>query len=67
MEYAGKLRDNLPQNLSKIRASMSSCGVATIADLHRHARLELVSALSIREGQVHDIFMPGTDTHTHWY
>jgi len=61
VEFAGKLRDNLDDTLVKIRASMSTCGVATIEDLHQRAELELVSALSIREGQVHDIYLPGPE------
>jgi IMP dehydrogenase len=60
VEYAGKLADNLPETLAMIRSSMASCGCATIAELHADAQLELVSALSIREGQVHDIYMPRT-------
>ena len=62
VEYAGKLRDNLDDTLVKIRASMSTCGVAAIEQLHLHAELELVSALSIREGQVHDIYLPGPES-----
>jgi IMP dehydrogenase len=58
VQYAGKLRDNLPETLSKIKASMSSCGVTTIREFHEQAELEIVSALSIREGKVHDIYMP---------
>lgn len=61
VEFAGKLRDNLEETLSKIKASMSSCGVKDIETLHREAVLEVVSALSIREGQVHDIYMPGNE------
>ncbi len=61
VEYAGKLKDALDGSLSKIKASMSSCGCATIKELHQLAELEVVSALSIREGDVHDIYLPGTD------
>jgi IMP dehydrogenase len=61
VEYAGKLKDNLDETMAKIRASMSSCGAPTIEAFHREAVLELVSALSIREGQVHDIYMPQAD------
>ena len=59
VEYAGKLRDNLPELASKLRAAMASCGCATIAELHEKAELELVSALAIREGKVHDIVQFG--------
>jgi len=61
VEYAGKVEDNLDGTMSKIMASMSSCGCATIEELHLQAELEVVSALSIREGDVHDIYMPGND------
>ena len=61
VQYAGKLRDNLPEMLIKIKASMSSVGAATIKELHEKAELEVVSALSIREGKVHDIYMPGKE------
>ncbi|MBI5727476.1 MAG: IMP dehydrogenase [Ignavibacteriales bacterium] len=58
VEYAGKLKDNLEVSISKIRATMSTCGVTTIDELHEKAEIELVSSLSIREGKVHDIFVP---------
>jgi IMP dehydrogenase len=61
VQYAGKLRDNMPETLAKIKASMSSAGAANIKELHQKAELEVVSALSIREGQVHDIYLPGND------
>ena len=59
VEYAGKLGDNLPEMLSKIKAAMASCGCASIGELHEKAELELVSGLSIREGKVHDILQFG--------
>jgi IMP dehydrogenase len=62
VEYAGKLRDNLPVLCSKVKAAMAACGCATIADLHRDAELELVSGLSIREGKVHDVLQLGGET-----
>ncbi len=55
VDFAGTLADNLAPTLAKITASMSSCGASSVAELHRVAELELVSALSIREGKVHDI------------
>jgi len=61
VEYAGPLHGNLPETLAKIRSTMSSCGAGTIEELHRRAEVEVVSSLSIREGQVHDIFLPPTD------
>ncbi|MCD6181903.1 MAG: IMP dehydrogenase [Candidatus Cloacimonetes bacterium] len=61
VEYAGRLRDNLEETLSKIKSSMGTCGVTSIKDFHENAQLELVSALSIREGKVHDIYQ-GTES-----
>ncbi len=61
VQYAGKLRDNLPETLAKIKAAMSSVGAANIKELHEKAELEVVSALSIREGKAHDIYLPGSE------
>lgn len=61
VEYAGRLKENLPETLSKIKAALSTAGTATIAELHREAILEQVSAMAIREGQVHDIYLAGGD------
>ncbi len=57
VEYAGHLKDNLGETLAKIRASMSTCGCANLEELHKNAVLEVVSALSIREGKAHDIYL----------
>ena len=61
VEYVGTLEENLSNTTAKIRASMSSCGCSDIPSFHKNAVLEIVSSLSIREGQVHDIFMPGME------
>ena len=53
--YAGTLKDNLDLTLDKIRATMVSCGACSVAELHDKARLTLASAVSIREGSVHDV------------
>jgi len=58
VEYAGKLADNVGMMLDKIKAALSACGCVTIADLHEKAELEVVSGLSIREGEVHDVYLP---------
>lgn len=57
VEYAGHLRDNLEETLAKIKSSMATCGAMKISDFHKMAELEVVSALSIREGKPHDIYM----------
>jgi IMP dehydrogenase len=59
--YAGKLRDNLRQTLAKIRATMCNCGVSTLEQLHRSARLTVVSATSLREGGIHDVAVKESD------
>jgi len=55
--YAGKLKDNVDLTISKIVATMCTCGALTIEELQRKARLTLVSPASIREGAVHDIIL----------
>ena len=53
--YAGKLKDNLSITLEKIKSTMCNCGSITIEELHKNARLTIVSAVSIREGGAHDV------------
>lgn len=62
VEYAGPLRDNLAETLAILRSSLCSAGAHDLDELHREAVLEVVSALSIREGQPHDIHLPGATT-----
>lgn len=57
VDTLGKLEDNLPEILSKIKASMSSCGAQNLEEFRRTSILEVVSALSIKEGQPHDIII----------
>jgi IMP dehydrogenase len=55
--YAGKLKDNLEITLGKIKSTMCSCGVVTLADLKSKARITLVSSTSIIEGGAHDVIL----------
>lgn len=55
--YAGKLKDNLDITLGKIKSTMCSCGVISIADLKEQAKLTLVSSTSIVEGGTHDVIL----------
>ena len=48
--YAGPLSDNVRQSLQKVKSTMCNCGVTTIPDLQRDAKLTVVSATSIVEG-----------------
>ncbi|MBF0545576.1 MAG: IMP dehydrogenase [Candidatus Riflebacteria bacterium] len=62
VEFAGKLSDNLIETLAKIRSTFSSCGAKNVREFQKNSVLELVSALSIREGQVHDIYLPRSES-----
>jgi IMP dehydrogenase len=55
--YAGKLKDNLDITLSKIKATMCSCGALTIDELQKNAKITLVSSTSIVEGGAHDVIL----------
>ena len=53
--YAGPLHDNVEASLYKVKSTMCNCGVITIPDLQREAKLTLVSSVSIVEGGYHDV------------
>ena len=55
--YAGSLHDNVTLSLNKVKSTMCNCGVLTIADLQKEAKLTLVSATSIVEGGAHDVIL----------
>ncbi len=58
--YAGKLKDNLEVTLGKIKSTMCSCGVLTIPELRKHAKITMVSSTSIIDGGVHDLILKET-------
>ena len=58
--YAGPLRDNVAKSLYKVKSTMCNCGVTTIPDLQRDAKLTLVSSVSIVEGGYHDVILHGS-------
>jgi len=58
--YAGKLKDNLDVTTGKIKSTMCSCGVTTIAELQSDVQLTLVSSTSIIEGGAHDVMVKDT-------
>ena len=60
--YAGPLHDNVEASLYKVKSTMCNCGVITIPDLQREAKLTLVSATSIVEGGAHDVTLRSTST-----
>ncbi|MBQ6583456.1 MAG: IMP dehydrogenase, partial [Mogibacterium sp.] len=55
--YAGSLHDNLNLSLDKVRSTMCNCGVLSIKQLQKEAKLTLVSATSIVEGGAHDVVL----------
>ncbi|MEF9922350.1 MAG: IMP dehydrogenase [Anaerovoracaceae bacterium] len=55
--YAGSLHDNVNLSLNKVKSTMCNCGVLTIEELQRNAKLTLVSSTSIVEGGAHDVIL----------
>ncbi len=60
--YAGPLHDNVEASLYKVKSTMCNCGVLSIPDLQREAKLTLVSSTSIVEGGYHDVQLRSTGT-----
>ena len=60
--YAGPLSDNVAKSLYKVKSTMCNCGVVTIPDLQKNAKLTVVSATSIVEGGYHDVMLKTTAT-----
>ena len=60
--YAGSLHDNVAKSLYKVKSTMCNCGVTTIPDLQKNARITLVSATSIVEGGSHDVILKTANT-----
>lgn len=59
--YAGSLRDNVAKSLYKVRSTMCNCGVTTIPDLQKNARMTVVSSTSIVEGGYHDVMLKNSE------
>lgn len=55
--YAGRLKDGLALTLGKVRSTMCNCGVLSIPELQKNARLTIVSSTSIVEGGYHDVIL----------
>lgn len=62
--YAGLLHDNVNMTLGKVRSTMCNCGVLSIPEFHRNAKLTLVSAVSIVEGGAHDVILKDVTGHS---
>ncbi len=59
--YAGPLHDNVQKSLYKVKSTMCNCGVTTIPDLQKNAKITMVSATSIVEGGYHDVMLRSTN------
>lgn len=59
--YAGSLKDNVNKSLYKVKSTMCNCGVTTIPELQKNAKITLVSATSIVEGGYHDVMLKTTN------
>lgn len=53
--YAGSLRDNLTETLSKIRSTFCNCGALNLCEMREKARITLVSPVTLIEGGAHDV------------
>ena len=60
--YAGSLHENVEKSLYKVKSTMCNCGVTTIPDLQREAKLTVVSSTSIVEGGYHDVTLRNTNS-----
>ena len=58
--YAGALKDNVQMSLNKVKSTMCNCGVLTIPELQKNAKITHVSATSIVEGGAHDVILKDT-------
>ena len=58
--YAGSLQDNVAKSLYKVKSTMCNCGVTSIPELQKNARLTVVSSTSIVEGGYHDVTLRAT-------
>ena len=58
--YAGPLRENVRKSLYKVKSTMCNCGVLTIGELQKNAKLTVVSSSSIVEGGYHDVTLRTT-------
>ena len=55
--YAGSLRDNVTETLSKIKSTFCNCGALSLPEMREKARLTLVSPVTLIEGGAHDVMM----------
>lgn len=63
--YAGSLKDNVTLSLNKVRSTMCNCGVLSIPELQKNAKITLVSSTSIVEGGSHDVLLKDNNLGTY--
>lgn len=64
--YAGPLKDNVDQSLTKVRSTMCNCGALTLEELRDKAKITLVSSTSLVEGGAHDVILKDSDSSTNF-
>ena len=64
--YAGPLKDNVDQSLTKVRSTMCNCGSLTLEELRDKAKITLVSSTSLVEGGAHDVILKDSDSSTNF-
>ena len=60
--YAGPLKDNVENSLTKVRSTMCNCGALNLPELRDKAKITLVSATSLVEGGAHDVILKDSNT-----
>ncbi|MBQ6738178.1 MAG: IMP dehydrogenase, partial [Synergistaceae bacterium] len=55
--YAGSLRDNVDETLSKIKSTFCNCGSLNLCEMRENAKITLVSPVTLMEGGAHDVLM----------
>ncbi len=62
--FVGKLKENVLDDITKkMISTMVTCGCKNLDELHKKARVKLISELSMREGKPHDIILPENMTY----
>ena len=60
--YAGPLKDNVENSLTKVRSTMCNCGALDLPELRDKAKITLVSSTSLVEGGAHDVILKDSNS-----
>ncbi len=60
--YAGSLKENVDNSLTKVRSTMCNCGALNLEELRDKAKITRVSATSLVEGGAHDVILKDSDS-----